>query len=531
MKKGIDSPLKLKLTGKLAADTGSKAGAARAVVAEDKQREDAERNEKDSDPVVRETAALDDSVAQAPSPPRQIPGPQEAPGGVVPPSLPPAENQPVAVGAAPGSGGIPSWLITGGLIAGGVGVIFALDSGGGGGGGSDPPDDNSGTASPVIESPSKETTATVSINENSKDVTTVQATDTDTPSSSLSYSLSGGEDKALFSIDGDSGVLSFIAAPDFEAPGDVGKDNDYSVVVKASDGRQSDTITITVRVKDTGEDDKNDAPSITSNDGGATAAINFLENADAKAALTTVTATDPDADTIVSFSLAEGGDGGLFAIDSKTGALTFKDAPDFDAPADANKDNKYLVTVKATDEAGAFDTQLITVTVANDNEAPVITSDGGGDKATLFFPETSNADVTVVRAKDADAATVLSFSIVEGGDGSLFTIDSGGGNLRFKDSPDFENPVGGDNRYEVTVKVSDGSKSDTQLITVNVTDVSESALSALTAPADGNLTVVSEKGEVFDLGSSSSGTPAAEAGDAFLLSDTDLRRFVDSSFG
>ena len=43
----------------------------------------------------------------------------------------------------------------------------------------------------------------------------------------------------------------------------------------------------------------------------------------------------------------------------------FASAPDFEAPADANGDNIYEVTVQASDGAGGIDTQAITVTVAN----------------------------------------------------------------------------------------------------------------------------------------------------------------------
>ena len=48
----------------------------------------------------------------------------------------------------------------------------------------------------------------------------------------------------------------------------------------------------------------------------------------------TVAAGDPDGDPLV-FSIAGGADAALFQIDAATGALTFKVAPDFEAPADA----------------------------------------------------------------------------------------------------------------------------------------------------------------------------------------------------
>ncbi|MFH3481902.1 cadherin repeat domain-containing protein, partial [Xanthobacter variabilis] len=65
-----------------------------------------------------------------------------------------------------------------------------------------------------------------------------------------------------------------------------------------------------------------------------------------------------------------GTDAALFKIDAKTGALTFKSAPNYESPADKNKDNVYDVTVLATDSAKLTDTQAIKVTVTNTNEAP-----------------------------------------------------------------------------------------------------------------------------------------------------------------
>jgi len=43
--------------------------------------------------------------------------------------------------------------------------------------------------------------------------------------------------------------------------------------------------------------------------------------------------------------------------------LSFKNAPDFETPTDANADGKYLVTVQVDDGKGGIDTQDITITV------------------------------------------------------------------------------------------------------------------------------------------------------------------------
>jgi hypothetical protein len=112
---------------------------------------------------------------------------------------------------------------------------------------------------PVITSNGGGDTAALSVSENSTVVTTVHATDLDSPT--LAYSLAGGADQARFQINPTSGVLSFIAAPDFENPGDADHNNSYIVQVRASDGSLFDTQTITVNVTDNLQEDVNSAPS------------------------------------------------------------------------------------------------------------------------------------------------------------------------------------------------------------------------------------------------------------------------------
>ncbi len=106
-------------------------------------------------------------------------------------------------------------------------------------------------------------------------------------------------------------------------------------------------------------------------------------------------------------------------------------------------------------------------------EAPAatltITSNGGGDAATVPVRENSVA-VTTITASNAGTSPV--FEIVGGADASFFAINAATGALSFKASPDFESPAdaGADNGYAVTVKVSNGEQSDTQVLTVTVQD-------------------------------------------------------------
>ena len=90
--------------------------------------------------------------------------------------------------------------------------------------------------------------------------------------------------------------------------------------------------------------------------------FNYAENG--TSALYTYRASDPEGDTIT-WSLS-GDDSRDFSIDRNTGELTFSNAPDFENPADADRDNEYLVTVEAQDDGFNTGTLDVTVTVTDE---------------------------------------------------------------------------------------------------------------------------------------------------------------------
>ena len=101
----------------------------------------------------------------------------------------------------------------------------------------------------------------------------------------ITYSISGGGDAQLFTIDATTGKLAFKLAPNFEDPKDYNGDNVYEVTVKATDPQGLFTTQdIRVTVTDVSE---GLPPQITS-----AGAVTMAENT---TAVLTVTATDPDA--------------------------------------------------------------------------------------------------------------------------------------------------------------------------------------------------------------------------------------------
>jgi hypothetical protein len=91
----------------------------------------------------------------------------------------------------------------------------------------------------VNEAPSITSGATASAAENQTGAYTATATDPDA-GTTLAYTLTGA-DKDLFDVS-NTGVVTFKAAPNFEAAADAGADNVYNFTVNASDGTNTATV-------------------------------------------------------------------------------------------------------------------------------------------------------------------------------------------------------------------------------------------------------------------------------------------------
>ena len=95
----------------------------------------------------------------------------------------------------------------------------------------------------------------------------------------------------------------------------------------------------------------NRAPNITN----SSTNISVQEN---QTAVVTVTASDPDGDSLTySLNATSGNDSALFDITSTGGVITFKTAPDFEIPTDADADNVYALVAIVSD--GSLNLSLI----------------------------------------------------------------------------------------------------------------------------------------------------------------------------
>lgn len=97
-------------------------------------------------------------------------------------------------------------------------------------------------------------TATISVAENTLNVTKVAAVDPE--GVSPTYSIVGGADAGFFTIDKASGALSFLSKPDYEKPKSADGDNAYAVTVRASDGVNTFDQAISVQVTNVAEASK-----------------------------------------------------------------------------------------------------------------------------------------------------------------------------------------------------------------------------------------------------------------------------------
>ncbi len=212
---------------------------------------------------------------------------------------------------------------------------------------------------------------------------TLSAADPD-DGDSLTYSLLddvGG----LFSIDAASGVISVADTLDYETAAQ------HSVVVQATDqGGLSDTATMTVDVGDA-----NEAPVL------ADGTFSISEDATIGTALGTLSATDPDDEDSLTYSLVDDA-GGLFSIDAASGAISVAGTLDYETAA------QHSVVVRATDQGGLSNTATMTVDVGDVEEtSDVLMSDmsiylerGGLVNSALQFADSSRiASLTI--QKDA----------------------------------------------------------------------------------------------------------------------------------
>ena len=197
----------------------------------------------------------------------------------------------------------------------------------------------------------------------------VSATDAD--EDTLTYRLSG-TDAAAFAIDTSSGQLQTNALLDYETK------SSHTVTLTVSDGKLTDTITVTINVtdvpeitvieKDEPEDsaqqqkETNNPPVFT--DGTSTTRSIAEDTAPGQNIGSAVSATDTDSGDKLTYTLG-GIDANAFSIDSTTGQLHTSAGLDYETK------NSYSVTISVSDGKGATDSITVTINVTDVSETTI----------------------------------------------------------------------------------------------------------------------------------------------------------------
>ena len=307
---------------------------------------------------------------------------------------------------------------------------------------------NTNTA-PVIT-----TTSPQSVAENATAVATLTATDADT-GDTHTWSKNGGADADKFTLT-TAGVLTFAAAPDFEAPTDTGGDNGYAVIVRVSDATATADLTLTVNVTDADEQPATPAAPGVIATSGTTDSL-------------TVSWTAPGLNggpAIAGYDLQyRPGTGGNY-LDGPQGVTEI--TADITGLTEATG---YQVQVRALNGETPSDwsDSGTGTTGSPENDAPVFAE----STLTREVAENTAADVNVgaeVTATDADDDT-LEYTL-EGADADAFTIDGASGQIKTKAGVSYDHETKAS--YEIAVRANDGNGgTGTVAVTVNVTDVDE----------------------------------------------------------
>uniref|UniRef100_A0A8C5K818 FAT atypical cadherin 1 n=1 Tax=Jaculus jaculus TaxID=51337 RepID=A0A8C5K818_JACJA len=291
----------------------------------------------------------------------------------------------------------------------------------------------------------------------------VQATDADAGlNRKISYSLVDSADRQ-FSINEFSGIIQL------EKPLDRELQAVYTLTLKAVDHGLPRRLTATGTVVVSVLDINDNPPVFEYREYGATVSEDILIGTEVLQVY--AASRDIEANAEITYSIISGNEHGKFSIDSKTGAIFIIDNLDYESS------HEYYLTVEATDGGTPSLSDVATVNVnvtdINDN-----TPEFSQDTYTAVVSEDAvlEQSVIMVVADDADGPSNshIHYSIIEGNQGSPFSIDPVHGEVKVTKPLDRESISG----YTLTVQASDnGSPPRVNITTVNidVSDVNDNA--------------------------------------------------------
>ena len=178
-----------------------------------------------------------------------------------------------------------------------------------------------------------------------------------------------------------------------------------------------------------------------------------------------VEATDPNDDDLT-YEITGGADMDKFTNDGaqiKVGSAEF----DYDDPS---AQQAFEVELTATDPFGGSGSTMVTITVTDFNEAPEFEVEDDPED----YEENGDGPVATFMGADPEGEDVI--WTTGGTDGSLFTAE--GGELKFKDSPDYEDPkdvahdadADDDNTPDIADDTDDDAENNVYVVKVRATE-------------------------------------------------------------
>ena len=336
----------------------------------------------------------------------------------------------------------------------------------------------------------------------------------------LTWTLDNGTNSYSVAMDDDGGLYFSPTAPGYEEMG-VTKHLDVLLRVNNDDG--SDSAFLRINIEDVNEvPELLNLPDGTLTDGEL--AFGIPENQESVHVFGSI---DEDEDS-VTWSVF-GTDSALFSISE--GALTFKDAPNFESPADQGQDNVYQVTVRVSD-GDLHSDQPLRINITDVNETPFFSSGSetvrvnentaGGTALPSTFTAT-DPDNEGYTGGTGNIVDTLTYSL-EGVDAARFTINTSSGAIALATSTVLDHET--KTSYSIVQKVTDIAGHTALLsIEVRIDNVNE-------APAiSGDDSVEYDERSVAAVGTwSFSDVDAGDSG-TWSLSGTDVALFEISTGG
>ncbi len=241
----------------------------------------------------------------------------------------------------------------------------------------------------------------------------ITATDADI-GDTITYSIVGGTGASVFAINATTGVITTIAALNYESI------SSYTLDIRATDngvGNLFDAETITISILDMPE---NNAPTIA-----ALGPLTVAENAANGTVLGTAVGSDVNGNAIT-YSITAGNTDNIFAINATTGVIRVNSNTNMNF----EYDNSYTLTITATDNGfgNLTGSRNVVVNLTNVNEAPTFDipqSFLNQNPYLRYNPATGNFYQYIPTAATyAAASTAASAALLNGIAGHIVTVGS-----------------------------------------------------------------------------------------------------------